>query len=300
MWSQRLKLIVVISISMCLHATGLYAQYKTEEPNTYQNLCFYVINKQNFSDYKKVKKQVLAKEYVAVLPLIRKMRVALHQFKLEEHNRAFELWYIGSYTDFEEQVKSAKESTIAFLRNYENRLKSKQALYYDHRMFLEHYLAYETAYFYPEFWFMSMERYFAKSTVERIVRDNEEGRKLFQNSEYYRPFDVFNDLAESEEADVKDYLDMDQLILDTTTFIPYSYIALNQPNASYILANFDLDDATQDIDTDRQVTALKKMLQAVADNKAILVARLNLVALRRFRQESKQVEASKDTTVKKE
>lgn len=292
---MRWKIPVLIGILWWSMYGSLAAQYKTEQPATYQQMCFYTIDKTKFETYKAVKAQLLEeKDYSSIAGLLHKMRNNLKQFELAKHNRAFELWYIGNYTDFEQQVETAKESTLAFLKNYETRIRNKKALYYDHRMFLEHYLAYQTAYFYPDFWFMSMERYFAIKTVERVATNNEEGAKLFKNSEFYRPFDVFNELAASEEKDIKDYLDMDEFILDTTTFIPYSYVALNQPNASYILANFELDDATQDIDTDRQITALKKMLKAVAENKIILVARLNLIELRRFMQQNKTAKAAQN------
>lgn len=298
---MRWKIPILIIIGWLVLSGSLAAQYKTERPATYQQMCFYVIDKAKFEDYKTIKNQLLEeKDYSSVAGILRKMRNDLKQFELSKHNRAFELWYIGNYTDFEQQVETAKESTLAFLKNYETRIRNKKALYYDHRMFLEHCLAYQTAYFYPDFWFMSMERYFALKTVERVTKSNAEGEKLFKNSEFYRPFDIFNDLAASEEKDIKDYLDMDKFILDTTTFIPYSYVALNQPNASYILANFELDDATQDIDTDRQITALKKMLEAVAENKVLLVARLNLMELRRFMQQNKTAKTEQKDKAKEE
>ncbi len=263
---------------------GLLAQYKTENPSTYQSLCFYVINKKGFVQYEAVKKAILQKEYKTIYPLLHQMKASLHQFELSKHNRAFEMWYIGNYTDFEQQVLTAKESMLAIVKDYENKLRNKNAVYYDHRMFLEHYLAYTSAYFYADFWFMSMERYFALATVNRVIADNEEGHKLFSNSEFYYPYDVFNDLAKSEENDIKDYLDMNDLIHDTTSFIPYSYVAMHASSASYILQQFELDDATQDVNTDRQVTALRNMLEAVQSGKALLVVRLNLIELRRMEQ----------------
>lgn len=283
--------IVAIVFLMASIAKG---QYKTENPATYQEICYYSINKNKFVHYEKIKKEILAQNYKVVFSLLKEMATSLKNFELAGQNRAFEIWYIGNYTDFEQQVITAQNSTLAFLEIYEKRLRNKEALYYDHRMFLEQYLAYTAEHFYPEFWFMSMERYFSKKTVDRIKSMNKEGSKLFENSEFFRPYDIFNDLAKTEESEIKDYLDMDEFILDTTTFIPYSYVSLDRPIANYILESFLLDNATQDIDTDRQVYALKKMIEAVQKGEALLIGRLNLIELRSLRnKKKKETELSK-------
>ncbi len=289
---RRLLLIKLIKVGLGLVfmaiLSPLYGQYKADNPATYQPICYYIINKEKFKNYEKVKKIVLEKNYSKLLPYLHQMRAKLQKFDLSLHNRAFEIWYLGNYIDYEQQVITAKKSTLVFLKRYENKLKNKTVLYYEHRMFLELFLSYATEYFYPDFWFVSMERFFSKTTVDRIKRMNpEEGQKLFENSDFFSPFDIFNDLAESEEKEIKNYLDRNQAMLDSSTFIPYSYLVLHRPTSHYVLSHIILDNATQDIDTDRQVTALLKILKAVQENKVILVAKLNWVALRKLKKITK-------------
>lgn len=280
---------------LILISTLGWAQNKTDIPTTYSELCFYTIEKATFDKFLAVKKAIDREEYAPVYAAIRKMRTSLKGFTTTNHNRAFELWYIGNYTDFEEQAMVAKESTLANLKNYEHRLRLRDALYYDHRLFLEQYLAFETEAFYKDYWFMSQERYFSRDVVNRILAMNkEEGEKLFTNSEFYRPFDIFNEMAKDEEAEIKDYLDIEEMLKDSSTFIPYSYMVLDKSTASYILQTFVLDDATQDIDMDRQVRALKRFLMNTKSNKIYLVARFNHIELRRIKALEAQKKRQED------
>lgn len=259
-------------------------QNKTEAPSTFKQICFYTIDKEGFEDFLEMEKAVRTQEYRAVFIAIRKMRQQLKNFKPEDYSRAFELWYLGNYTDFNTQVQVAKEATLASLKTYEERLHHNSAVYYDHRLFLEHYLAFTTEAFYPEYWFMSQERYFSEGVVERVRRQNpEEGYELFSNSTFYRPFDLFNSMAEREQKDIREYLDVPAAALDTTSFIPYSYMALNRSTAAYILEHFNLDDATQEITLDREIRALQRFLANVRSGKIYLIARFNHLEIRRMR-----------------
>lgn len=268
----------------CLLAVWtLHAQNKTELPSTFSEICFYTIDKAQFEHFLTLQKAIEADDYRAVYTAIRAMRQNLKSFALEKHNRAFELWYMGNYTDFDAQAEVAKEATLSALQTYENRLRLNRALYYDHRLFLEQYLAFATEPFYQAYWFMSQERYFSRGLVERVRQQNvEEGYQLFSNSTFYRPFTIFNELAKQEEASIKAYLDMPTGSSDNSSFIPYSYMTLNRSTASYILQNFDLDDATQDLQLDREVRALKRFLLNVQAGKIYLVARFNNLEIKRM------------------
>jgi hypothetical protein len=259
------------------------AQNKTELPKTFKEICFYTINKAEFEDFLTLQTAIEQEQYRPVYTAIREMRQQLKNFEAAKHNRAFELWYIGNYTDFDAQATVAKGATLAALQTYENRLRIGRALYYDHRLFLEQYLAFKTEPFYQAYWFMSQERYFSQGLVQRVRQENsEEGYLLFSNSNFYRPFAVFNQLAEQEGEAIRDYLEAPQELLDTTTFIPYSYMTLNRSTASYILQHFNLDDATQDLQLDREVRALKRFLLNVQSGKIYLVARFNNLEIKRM------------------
>jgi hypothetical protein len=261
----------------------LQAQNKTELPKTFREICFYTIDKAKFEQFLEVQQAVEDKQYRLVYAAIRDMRQSLKSFAIEKYNRAFEFWYMGNYTDFDNQAEVAKEATFASLQTYENRLRVQRALYYDHRLFLEQYLAFLTEPFYQAYWFMSQERYFSRDLVTRIRQQNpEEGYQLFSNSIFYRPFKIFNEWAEKEDKAVKEYLDAPSMMLDTSTFIPYSYMTLNRSTASYILQTFDLDDATQDLQLDREVRALKRFLLNVQSGKIYLVARFNNLEIKRM------------------
>lgn len=276
-------MIVVLKTSLGL------AQNKTDIPSTYNEVCYYTINKVALEEYLVLKKAIEREEYTLVYAAVRKMKNSLKGFTTSSHSRAFELWYNGKYTEFEEQALVAKESTIASLTGYESRLRTRDALFYEHRLFLGQFLAFQTEAFYPEYWFMSQERYFSKNVVERVEQMNPvEGKKLFIHSEFYRPFDVFNDMASTEELEIKDYLDIEDIITDTTSYIPYSYMVMDPSTAAYVLKNFNLDDATQELDLDRQIKALKQFLEAVKSNKIYLVARFNHLELRKMRAMEKK------------
>lgn len=261
----------------------VYAQNKTDIPTTYNEVCFYTIKKTEFEDFLEIKKAIDREEFNLVYAAIRKMRTNLKDFSAEKSNRAFEFWYMGNYTEFDKQAIVAKESTLEVLKNYESRLRSQDALYYEHRLFLEQYLAFHTEAFYADYWFMSQERYFSRATVERVSAGNEEGFKLFSNSEFYRPFDVFNKMAASENDEIKDYLDVERAIADTSSFIPYSYMLLDKSTATYILETFKFDDVSQELNLDRQIGALKEFLEAVKEDKIYLMARFNHLELRKMR-----------------
>lgn len=261
-----------------------WTQNKTDIPSTYNEVCYFTIKKVEFEDYLVVKKAIEREEYATIYAAIRKMRASLKGFSTANHSRAFELWYIGNYTEFEQQAMVSKESTLASLDGYESRLRTRDALYYEHRLFLDQYLAFQTEAFYPEYWFMSQERYFSRDVVKRVNEMNpEEGKKLFINSEFYRPFDVFNEMALTEENEIKDYLDVEDLIADTTSYIPYSYMAMDKTTASYVLNNLKLDDASQQLDLDRQIKALKLFLEQVKSDKIYFVARFNHLELRKVK-----------------
>lgn len=262
---------------------NISAQNKTDIPTTYNEVCFYAIKKAEFEAFLEMKKAIDREEFGEVYAGIRKMRNSLKEFSIEKSNRAFEFWYTGNYTEFDKQAVVAKESTLEVLKNYESRVRTQDALYYEHRLFLEQYLAFVTEAFYPDYWFMSQERYFARATVERVVAGNAEGYKIFANSEFYRPFDVFNKMADSENDEIKDYLDVEKAINDTTSFIPYSYMFLDKSTAIYILETFKFDDVSQDLNIDRQVAALKQFLEAVKDDKIYLMVRFNHLELRKMR-----------------
>ncbi len=262
--------------------TTATAQNKIESPTTFKEICFYTIDKNGFEQFLELQKAVEEQQYKPIFAAIRQMRQNLKAF--QPTDRGFELWYISNYTDFDAQVQVAKAATLASLQVYEARLHAQQALYYDHRQFLEHYLAFVTEAFYPAYWFMSQERYFSNGMVERVRRENpEEGYQLFTNSDFYRPFELFNAWAEDEQEDIKAYLEAPTTLLDTTQFIPYSYMTLNRSTASYILQTFSLDDATQDIALDREIRALRRFLTNVQAGKIYLVARFNHLEIRRMR-----------------
>lgn len=271
----------------------IQGQNKTELPKTFSEICFYTIDKVKFEQFLTLQKAIEEENYRLVYAAIRMMRQDLKNFSMEKHNRSFELWYIGNYTDFDAQAEVAKQATLTALQTYENRLRLRQALYYDHRLFLEQYLAFETEPFYQAYWFMSQERYFSRGLVKRIRQQNtEEGYQLFSNSTFYRPFHIFNELAKEEGESIRAYLDASPTMMDTSVFIPYSYMTLNKSTASYILQTFDLDDATQNLPLDREVRALKRFLLNVQTGKIYLVARFNNLEIKRM----EAIEARKKRT----
>ncbi|CAA6829768.1 MAG: Unknown protein [uncultured Aureispira sp.] len=273
---QHVLLLFVLGI--CSTAFG---QNKTDIPSTYSEVCYFTIKKVAFDDFLAMKKAIAQEAYGPVYAAIRKMRSNLKGFVPSSQNRAFELWYAGNYTDFDEQSIVAKGATLAALKNYETHLRTGEVLYYNHRLFLDQYLAFVTEAFYPEYWFMSQERYFSRDLVDLMRKLNpKEGYKLFANSEFFFPFDVFNEMANTENEEIGAYLEDG---LDTSSFIPYSYMRLGKGTASYVLASFDLDDATQEIDLNREVRALKKFLTGVKNDEIYFVARFNHLEIRRMK-----------------
>lgn len=261
-------------------------QNKTDIPSTYSEVCYFTIKKVAFEDFLVVKKAIEREDYGLVYAVIRKMRSSLKGFTPSNQNRAFELWYAGNYTDFDEQALVAKEATLASLKSYEAHLRTREVLYYEHRLFLDQYMAFMTEAFYPKYWFMSQERYFSRDFVKLMRQLNpQEGYKLFANSEFFFPFEVLNDMAIAENEEIEDYLDNDatKIGLDTTSFIPYSYMTIGKGTASYILETFDLDDATQEIDLNREMRALKNFLTDVKKDKIYFVARFNHLEIRRMK-----------------
>lgn len=274
-------ILLLLFLSVSGHLSG---QNKTDIPSTYSEVCYFTIKKVAFEEFLAIKKAIDREEYAAVHTAIRKMRSSLKGFAPSSQSRAFELWYVGNYTDFDKQAIVAKEATLASLKSYENRLRTRDVLYYDHRLFLDQYLAFKTEAFYPEYWFMSQERYFSRKLVDLIrTLNQEEGYKLFTNSEFYYPFEVFNEMAIVENGEIGAYLEADVVDSDSSSFIPYSYMTMGKGTASYVLESFDLDDATQEIDLNREVRALKRFLTHIKTDKIYFVARFNHQEIRRMK-----------------
>ncbi len=268
-----------------------FSQNKTNNPSTFGEVCFYTIKKTEFEHFLKIKEAVEKEDYSLIYTEIRRMKARLKKFKVSDQDRSFELWYVGNYSDFNEQAMVSRESTLSAIKHYETRLRTDKVLYYEHRLFLEQYLAFETEAFYPEYWFMSQERYFSKEAVKRVVSmNNSEGDKLFSNSDFYRPFNVFNNLAAREELEIEDYLGVEKKMADTTSFIPYSYMILDKSVAAYILQELKLDDATMQVDVDREISALKMFLKETKEGIIHLIARFNLIELRKLKDiETKKI-----------
>ncbi|MCP4441696.1 MAG: hypothetical protein GY810_22550 [Aureispira sp.] len=250
---------------------------------TFRDMCFFTINKEKFDQFLRIQKAIADENYILTYSVIQEMRKNLKHFDIKNYDRTFEFWYSANYIDFDKQLQVAKESTLNALNNYEKRIRNNNALYFDHRMFLMHYLAYLTESFYPDFWFMSMERFFSKDMVHRIKRDNpEEGPNLFKYSDLYTTFEQFDAMIEHEEKEMKRYLGIDKIEEDTSgiakkPLIPYSYGLISRQEATHLLESFKLDDATQDINTDREVRAFKRFLQRARAGKIYLVARFDTI-----------------------
>jgi hypothetical protein len=263
---------------------GLLGQNKTKSPSTYEPLCFFTINQANFPKFIQLKEAIENEDYASVFLAIKKMRTQLKKFKPEAFDRGFELWYIGNYSDFKAQANVAKASTLNLLKHYENRLRMDNALYYEHRHFLELYLSYTTEAFYPEYWFMSQERYLSKKTVQRIQNDNTMGADLFDYASFYDDFLPLNDLSEKEQQATSDYLDLEKEVAQKTSFIPYSFLQISPKNAQYLLDTFTWNDSSLDIDVNREIRAFQQFLQAAKAQQIHLVARFNLLQLRQLKK----------------
>lgn len=259
---------------------ALFAQNKADNPHTYRFISFYAIDKEGFKTYLEAQHALARRDYRAVYPLIKQMRRDLNNFDMSLIERSFEFWYSVTYTDFEKQLKATIQSTLAALDTYEERLRTNTALYFDHRFFLNNYLAYTSEALFRLFWFMSMERYFSNELVSRISSANSEGYKLFSPSEFYRPFPDFDEMLVQEEEDMKRYLGIgeygsDTKNLDNQPLIPYSFAVLDRAAAGYISDNFILDDATQDLNTDREIRYLRRFLSKARAGLIWLVVRFD-------------------------
>lgn len=277
---------LIIMIFLGIGNEGLAQNKIKDDLLTFRDICFFTINKEKFEQFLKIQQAIADQNYILTYSPIREMKKALRQFDIKNYDRTFEFWYSANYIDFDKQLKVAKESTLNALNNYEKRIRNYEALYFDHRMFLMHYLAYLTESFYPDFWFMSMERFFSKDMVHRIKKDNpKEGKKLFSYSELYTTFEQFDDMVEHEEKEMKRYLGIDKIEQDTfgirkKPLIPYSYGLISKQQATNLLDSCKFDDATQDIDTDREILAFKQFLQRTKSGKIYLVARFDTVPYR--------------------
>ena len=136
------------------------------------------------------------------------------------------------------------------------------------------YLSYVGEFYYPNFWFMTIERYFSEETVARIKKDNKRGRDLFCQSTFFVPYEPLNQFAEEESEEVKKYLLIDSLN-QGYDFQPYFYMELKPNEATNILNSFTLNKRTLDIPTDRQVAAMEKRLMDLASGKIQLIVRYN-------------------------
>lgn len=270
-------------IILLLSTQILFAQNKTEKPATYREVSFLTIDKLKMDEFVKVQDAISKQNYRAILPAIKEMDKFLKKFDSKATDRTFELWYIANYTDFDKQVEVARKATLASLDTYQTRLRLGTTRYFDHRLFLMQYLAFKTEVFYPEYWFMSQDRYFSLALLERVKGDNSEGNKLFTYSDFYTSFPVFDEMLEKEEADMKQYLGVDQvdsLGITDKPLIPYSYAILEKSAASHILSTFTFDDVTMDLNTDREVRALKRFIQRVRADEIYLVVRFDTVPFR--------------------
>lgn len=282
---------ILVLVSILGLGKPCVAQNKIKDLRTFRDMCFFTINKEKFEQFLYIQKAIAEENYILTYAPIREMKKALKQFDIKNYDRTFEFWYSANYIDFDKQLKVAKESTLNALNNYEKRLRQGNALYFDHRMFLMHYLAYLTESFYPVFWFMSMERFFSKDMVHRIKKDNpKEGAKIFSYSDVYTSFEQFDDMVEHEEKEIKRYLGIEKIEEDTfgirkKPLIPYSYALIAKEQASYLLDNCKFDDASQDLNIDREVRAFKQFLQRARSNKIYLVARFDTIPYRSKKRE---------------
>ena len=251
---------------------SLWSQNKIEKALTYDAVCFYTIDKSKFDAFIDMKAWIDQKKYRLVLAELKKMQSDLNQFSEKKIDRAYELWYVDNYVDFKKQVMTACESMQNNLSFYEKKLKKKDVLYYEHRFFLELYLAFKTEYLFPEFWFMTQERYFSKQVVRQLKNDNAQGNKLFEPSSYYSSFDALNRILKEENDQTAAYLGMEN---DNVEFVTQSFWSLNTKAAQQILKTFQFNDSSMDVDSNRAIRAIKKFLGLVTENKIYLLLKIN-------------------------
>ena len=271
---------IVFSLFLLLFTFPVFAQNKTEKPATFREVGFLTIDKSRMEAFERVQEAIRKKNYRLILPAVKEMERFLKKFDPNKTDRTFELWYISNYTDFDKQVEVARKATLSSLETYQTRLRLGTVRYFDHRLFLMQYLAFKTEVFYPEYWFMSQDRYFSLALIDRIQKDNPEGHKLFSYSDFYARFPIFDAMLRREESDMKEYLGVDKvdsLGVTQKPLIPYTYAILDKSAASHILSTFKFDDITMDLNTDREVRALKRFIQRVRADEIFLVARFDTV-----------------------
>jgi hypothetical protein len=270
------------SLLLLMMLVSVGAQRKIQNAKTHKEVCFFSIDKEQFEEFMDLQRAIWKKDYRKALKACREMERVLKKFDPNQTNRSFELWYIANYIDFDEQVEVVKQATLKSLETYRKRLRLNTARYFDHRQFMVQYLAYKTEVFYPEYWFMSQERYFSYNAINRIKAANEEGYKIFEASEYHKAFEPIDELLAHEEDEMKHYLRIGEYGEDSSgiadkPMIPYSYLIFDREAAAYVLENFELDDATMDLDTDREVRALKRFLIKVKVDEIYLLLRFDTI-----------------------
>ncbi len=251
-----------------------FAQHKIEESKAYNVMCFLAMDTSTTRQLIQMKNALYEGDRNKVLQTIRSMKRSLQEFDLYNQNRSFQLWYQGNYTDFKNQVINAKNSTLTALDHFERKFKRNDLLYYDRRQFLEMYLSFIGEYYYPDFWFMTIERYFSEATVARLRTDNTGKPDLFSRSQLFQLYAPMNQLAKEESSEVEQYLRIDALN-QGFDFQPYIYFELTPQVAADILDSFSLRNRTLDIPTDRQIDTLIKRLQDLAMGRIQIIVRFN-------------------------
>lgn len=258
----------------------LWSQYKTDIPQTHQEVCFWALEKEGFQEYLNLRKDMEKGHYRLAAQQLRQMIRALQQFKVNEHRHSFRIWYQTLYEDYDEQLANTRRSTLAFLEDYERRLHKGDLRFFEQQRFLQELLAYRAEYFYPAFWFMSLDRYFSQAFVKTFTDKNPEAEKLFQYSDFFIAFSYFDCLLEKEERHLQQQLNIgpygtDPRGIGQQALIKYSYAQLPPATASYILSTFDIDDTTPDLNYNREMSELRRMLRRCKQGKIWLVVRFN-------------------------
>lgn len=268
-------------IIMCLLIPfSIWGQYKTDIPLTHKETCFLAIDRTAFQGYLQVQYALQRGNYRPARHYLNQMQRALKQFKINEHEHSFRIWYQTHYRDYKEQVETTRRNTLASLKNYERSLRRNEAQFFEHRQFLKELLAYLTEYFYPNFWFMTMQRYFSQNFVEQFTAKNAQAEKLFQYSSFFVPFSYFDRLLEEEKHYLQQHLQIgpygnDPKGIGGQPLIKYSYAQLPPATAGYILSTFDIDDTTPDLDYNREMSELRRMLRRCKERKIWLIVRFN-------------------------
>lgn len=263
---------ILIAIFLISINSQLKSQNKIVNPTTYNNVCFYAISTNKINEFNTVRKNIESEAYKEIYKLISLMKKDLKDFKKKKLNRAYEIWYQGNYVDYKNQLNTSLESTLNQLVYYENRLRSNDALYYEHRHFLELSLSFLTEAFYKDFWFMSQERYFSIESHKRVCSDNAKGHYIFEASEFYSPCGFLNVINNKENKNTAEYLGMGN---QKNKFLTHNYWVLKKKSAEDILLNFKLNDASMNVKVDREISELIKFLEAVKSDEVSLIMRTN-------------------------